>query len=587
MKRSKIEDMPERTSTPSASVEPHYHHHTWTHHHQSLVGTPVAAIVGRMLDGASSDGRAAAGAAAAAAAADPADDLTAPEAAATAAATAHAEFSIAWPPTFPVGGHPAEVIELRAALSYRGCDATASAAARFAAAAAASRCSRLLAVREDVVVGDESVKMVAGGGGNTGRARARLRLHSDSPGVTSCILTGDQGIPTLESFQDAAPLMGLPQAAREEAHRLLWRMMHEALPYNHSVLPYDADAFRSPVDLLPPKLQAALSWAWSHHFRPFAHDFSFLLDCMPYSTSAATAATCTAGGGGYGDESAGASVSDADDAVSHYQSVLAQMVGFLRDNEMFACLATLLQTAVARGLALLGDDGSCMAATPPVAAATTAATAAPPAPPSPSVVSDAGIEQQYEAVAAEAVAGGDDGDEGTAAPDPVLTEDAVAAAEGEAAGCAGLAAAALPPLMISSTDSLPPSSSPRRAALHVLQLALALAAAAGTALVTYGRGVDGVRWSSRKFSVLLWIMIMPYFPAAAARITARGGAAASATWRQRSSYHHLSDDSAGLSYVQCITRRMSRLDSAVTFLIAGYSSDSSCCACGILVYCLA
>ena len=32
-------------------------------------------------------------------------------------------------------------------------------------------------------------------------------------------------------------------------------MMHEALPPNHSTLPFDPDAFRSPVDMLPPKLQ--------------------------------------------------------------------------------------------------------------------------------------------------------------------------------------------------------------------------------------------------------------------------------------------------------------------------------------------
>ncbi|EFJ43210.1 hypothetical protein VOLCADRAFT_96686 [Volvox carteri f. nagariensis] len=276
---------------------------------QSRIGMPIVAVVGDVIPSSFLNGVIG-------------KDLT---------ATAHAEFSIAWPPTFPVGGHPAEVIELRAALSLDaaaveagdgggaaasvGCGGGAD-AARFAAAAGC--CSRLLAVRGDVVVGDESVNLNRGG-----LASVRLRLHSDSPGVTSCILAGDQGIPTLESFQDAAPLMGLPQAAREEAHRLLWRMMHEALPYNHSVLPYDADAFRSPVDLLPPKLQAALSWAWSHHFRPFAHDFSFLLDCMPYSTSAATAATCTAGGGGYGDESAALAALRAAAAASRSGSGIA------------------------------------------------------------------------------------------------------------------------------------------------------------------------------------------------------------------------------------------------------------------------
>ncbi|GIL49554.1 hypothetical protein Vafri_5899, partial [Volvox africanus] len=186
---------------------------------------------------------------------------------------------------------------------------------------------------------------------------------ADAPGVTSCILTGHQGVPTLESFQDPAPLMGLPQAARDEAHRLLWRMMHEALPANHSVLPYDPDAFRTPIDLLPPKLQAALSWAWTHHFRPFAHDFGFLLESLPAAETVgggdrevAAAAACTphvAASPSYTAEVADGNV----DELSHYQSVLAQMVAFLRDNDMFACLATLLQTAVARGLTLLGEDG--------------------------------------------------------------------------------------------------------------------------------------------------------------------------------------------------------------------------------------
>ncbi|GLI64668.1 hypothetical protein VaNZ11_008019, partial [Volvox africanus] len=135
---------------------------------------------------------------------------------------------------------------------------------------------------------------------------------------------------------------------------LLWRMMHEALPANHSVLPYDPDAFRTPVDLLPPKLQAALSWAWTHHFRPFAHDFGFLLESLPAAETVAggdreVAATTArtphvAASPPYTADGAYGNV----DELSHYQSVLAQMVAFLRDNDMFACLATLLQTAVAR-----------------------------------------------------------------------------------------------------------------------------------------------------------------------------------------------------------------------------------------------
>lgn len=98
-----------------------------------------------------------------------------------------AEFSLAWPPTFPVGG-PAEVVELRTALALDAAAATATAAAEaqdaggggvgaaavsdFAllSSAAAGCCSRVLAVRDDMVVGDEKVRMLPGGGSG-GRAR--------------------------------------------------------------------------------------------------------------------------------------------------------------------------------------------------------------------------------------------------------------------------------------------------------------------------------------------------------------------------------------------------------------------------------
>ncbi|GLC45792.1 hypothetical protein PLESTM_001780300 [Pleodorina starrii] len=307
----------------------------------SLIGPPIADVLDKMFlvpDGAGG-----------ASVADP----VAAAAAAASSSVARSEFCIAWPPTFPVGG-PAEVVELRAAVSLDaaaaaaiGGDAAGGAwavgAGRDAAlaAAAAGCCSRLLAVREDLVVGDERVK----------------------------------GVPTLESFEDAAPLMGLPQAARDEAHRLLWRMMHEALPPNHSVLPYDPDAFRSPIDRMAPRLQAALSWAWSHHFRAFAQDFGYLLDCPPPGAACDTSpyaggpGAAAAFGSPYGtsaDDISGvaATATAAAEESAHYQSVLAQMVVFLRDNDMFACLATLLQTAVARGLALVGHDGTWLAATP-------------------------------------------------------------------------------------------------------------------------------------------------------------------------------------------------------------------------------
>ncbi|GIL73565.1 hypothetical protein Vretifemale_3707 [Volvox reticuliferus] len=368
------------------------------HNASSLVGEPIASIVERMLDTSTSANI----------------DVNGGDFARNVAG-ARSVFSIAWPPTFPVGA-PAEVLELRAAMSIRAAtlpmtasDGDASDAATGVAAsnrdaglaaAAPLCCSRLLAVCEGVVVGDEVVELLPGGGG---AARTRLRLHADVPGVTSCILTGDQGVPTLESFQDPAPLMGLPQAARDEAHRLLWRMMHEALPPNHSVLPYDPDAFRTSVDLLPPKLQAALSWAWTHHFRPFAHDFGFLLESLPAAeavagggSEVAAAAVCTphvvamAASSPYTADCAVAQGVEANvDELSHYQSVLAQMVVFLRDNDMFACLATLLQTAVARGLTLLGEDGASVN----LAAAAAAAIALPTTPASPSMASEAATDE--------------------------------------------------------------------------------------------------------------------------------------------------------------------------------------------------
>ncbi|GLC45793.1 hypothetical protein PLESTB_001155500 [Pleodorina starrii] len=432
------------------------------HHRQSLIGEPVAAIVDRML-------------VASAAASD---------SAAASSAVARSEFCIAWPPTFPVGG-PAEIVELRAALSLDAAEASceddsggagAGAAALSGAgvgagrdaafaAAAAGCCSRLLAVREDLVVGDERVKVSSGG-----EASARLRLHSDHPGVTTCILTGEAGVPTLESFGYAAPLMGLPQAARDEAHRLLWRMMHEALPPNHSVLPYDPDAFRSPIDRMAPRLQAALSWAWSHHFRAFAQDFCYLLDCPPPGAAAAVAAAaagCTPRVTNADDidgAAAAAATAAAAEESAHYQSVLAQMVVFLRDNDMFACLATLLQTAVARGLA----DGACAAVAPPPPL---------PAPPaSPSVASEASyeplaaVEMVSSAAAAAAAPPPHDSPSSTAQDFLEDLEDADAAAEGAADDGAESAAAAAATTAGPEPEAVPVAvETPRREPQQVLQ----------------------------------------------------------------------------------------------------------------------
>ncbi|GLI64670.1 hypothetical protein VaNZ11_008022, partial [Volvox africanus] len=160
---------------------------TIEHHASSLVGEPIAAIVDRMLDTSSSANI----------------DINGGDFASNIAG-ARTVFSIAWPPTFPVGD-PAEVLEVRAAMCIRtaalsttanGDDVSEAANCIVAnsrdaglAAAAPLCCSRLLAVCEGVVVCDEVVKLTPGGGG---AARTRLRLHADAPGVTSCILTGDQ-----------------------------------------------------------------------------------------------------------------------------------------------------------------------------------------------------------------------------------------------------------------------------------------------------------------------------------------------------------------------------------------------------------
>lgn len=205
----------------------------------SVVGQHISVLVDRMLMAATvhaseEDGAAAGGGRAAAT--DPV------------AAAARAEFCIAWPPTFPVGG-AAEVVELRAAVSLQaaapvvkftaaaatataattagGCLPAASATscaaclkaacgcaggntcscscgdsdsaggvsaaavacsrqAHLAAAAAAAVCGRVLAVREDVVVAEERVSSEAMGGG--GRCSSRLRLSAEAAGVTSCVL---------------------------------------------------------------------------------------------------------------------------------------------------------------------------------------------------------------------------------------------------------------------------------------------------------------------------------------------------------------------------------------------------------------
>ncbi len=348
-----------------------------------------------------------------------------------------------------------------------------------------------------------------------------------------------QGVPTLESLQSAAPLVGLPQPAREEAHRwersfptiriswspptisncvaararkhissprlhlpcwlrhavpyicntvntfpsrpappptwrtvthlvpprspslpcatrrLLWRMMHEALPPNASAIPFDADAFSSTFDTQPPRLQvgtlrthgrgmanpgmsasttlcftagalhktrrvhvlrlhwpsfllpvecpapaisgkydlafhlckgrrharwhvhvadsscpsvllpvppiaqAALSWAWAQHFTAFANDFNYLLECLPYASAASAAVTDSPAAAADAAAALAAGGEASDEELERYQAVLAQMVGFLRDNEMFACLATLLQNAVSRGLALVRHGKVC------------------------------------------------------------------------------------------------------------------------------------------------------------------------------------------------------------------------------------
>ncbi|KXZ53394.1 hypothetical protein GPECTOR_7g1290 [Gonium pectorale] len=309
----------------------------------SLVGQPVSAIVDAAL----------------------CDELSA--CVDTAAGDAVAEFCIAWPPTFTAGG-PAESVELRAALTAGACACAATGAPVATgaasggggmAAALSSLCGRLLCVAEDVVVAEERMSV-----DGVGCASARVRLASEHPGVTSCVLSPAKGMPSLQALRDSAPLLGLPPAAREEAHRLLWRMMHEALPPAHSELPFDPEAFASPLASLPAKLQAALCWAWTHHFRAFAQDWSFLLEYHPPAPAHLPTATMWAGH----EAPCGAAFAAGPetkpngpiepDASADYGSVMVQMASFLRDNRMFACLATLLQSAVERGMRI-EPDGSC------------------------------------------------------------------------------------------------------------------------------------------------------------------------------------------------------------------------------------
>lgn len=58
-------------------------------------------------------------------------------------------------------------------------------------------------------------------------------------------------------------------------------MMHEALPPNSAELPFDAAAFDTPLQRLPPRLRAPLAWAWAAHFRPLALDLAYLMECVP------------------------------------------------------------------------------------------------------------------------------------------------------------------------------------------------------------------------------------------------------------------------------------------------------------------
>ncbi|KXZ53395.1 hypothetical protein GPECTOR_7g1291 [Gonium pectorale] len=267
-----------------------------------------------------------------------------------AGAGAPASFCIAWPPTFTAGG-PAESVELRAALTAGACACAAAPVATGAAsgggrcgmaAAVSSLCGRLLCVSDDVVVAEERMSV-----DGAGCASARVRMVADSPRVATCLLADKQGLPVLESLADSAPLLALPPPAREEAHRLLWRMMHEALPPAHSELPFDPEAFASPLASLPAKLQAALCWAWTHHFRAFVRDWAFVLDYHPPPPATEPPPA-----------TASSEPESEPDASADYGSVMVQMASFLRDNRMFACLATLLQSAVERGMRI-EPDGSC------------------------------------------------------------------------------------------------------------------------------------------------------------------------------------------------------------------------------------
>ena len=68
-------------------------------------------------------------------------------------------------------------------------------------------------------------------------------------------------------------------AAVVPGRRLLWYMMHAALPEDHEKpLPFDETLFYLPGSLLPDKLKAPLTWAWSEHLRPLLQDMHALLE---------------------------------------------------------------------------------------------------------------------------------------------------------------------------------------------------------------------------------------------------------------------------------------------------------------------
>jgi len=100
------------------------------------------------------------------------------------------------------------------------------------------------------------------------------------------LVLGPSGLPTLAALQLAAPLLVAPAGVAPEVLRLWADIVAEVTGDSEPQLlgrPADeADGGRWELPrlppCLPPRLQSALGYAWSCHFRPFVGDVNFLLE---------------------------------------------------------------------------------------------------------------------------------------------------------------------------------------------------------------------------------------------------------------------------------------------------------------------